>query len=517
MELGAAYQAVVGACTPASVFAFPTKLAPLRASLCIDTGSSVNLLDFDCYLALRRESRGGRYALRPSDLTLTGVAADRLDIRGVVRLPISLGKYSPLLYLDFYVIAGFALSCDGLIGLPSLREHGISVFPKRHSITFAGRTFVALDEPRRLAFPWARAPHSERHVQPPTASASAQPTPRPPAPWAAVPAVVLGRHEVSAHCAYAVPVAVTAPVGSHVCFEEASLVRSLTLEPTLSSVEEGARTVALVLNTSGVSVRLLPGVCLTRALAYGTSLTDERLPPSAPPVGVVAASTAAGEGTQSPLDSHVKVIDYPHLRPRLLETLHKFRGTIALPGEPLGTTSLTQHTINLKPGTAPIYTPAYRLPHSQHEIVDKQIAEMKEHGIIADSRSPWNSPFFLVPPKDGTFRPVIDFRRLNSVTQGEQFPLPVLSDLLMNLGEGNKFFFSLDLLSGYWQVPMDPESRKFSSFSTKDGHFEWLRMPFGLKTAPMTFQRMITMLLGDLKSKKYLCLSGRRHYCVAGR
>ncbi len=69
---------------------------------------------------------------------------------------------------------------------------------------------------------------------------------------------------------------------------------------------------------------------------------------------------------------------------------------------------------------------------------------------------------------------VIDFCHLNAATQGEQFPLPVLSDLLMNLGEGNKFFSSLDLLSGYWQVPMDPESRKLTAFSTKDGHFEWL-------------------------------------------
>ncbi len=88
---------------------------------------------------------------------------------------------------------------------------------------------------------------------------------------------------------------------------------------------------------------------------------------------------------------------------------------------------------------------------------------MKEQGIIKDSRSPWNSPLFLVPKKDGTFRRVIDFRRVSDITVGEQFALSVLSDLLMNLDEGNKFFSSLDLLSGCWQVPMDPESRKITA------------------------------------------------------
>ncbi len=201
------------------------------------------------------------------------------------------------------------------------------------------------------------------------------------------------------------------------------------------------------------------------------------------------------------LDSHVKVIDYPAYKARFLETLQKFRGTIALPGAPLGATTLTEHSITLKPSTAPIYIPAYRFPHSQREMVDSQIKEMKEEGIIADSRSPWNSPLFLVPKKDGTFRSLIDFRKVNEVTVGELFPLPVLSDLLMNLGEGNTFFTSLDLLTGCWEVQIAPESRQITAFSTTNGHFEWLRMPFGLKTAPIIFQRMIHTLLGDLKDR----------------
>ncbi len=112
---------------------------------------------------------------------------------------------------------------------------------------------------------------------------------------------------------------------------------------------------------------------------------------------------------------------------------------------------------------------------------------MLKQGVMQPSRSPWNLPLFLVPKRDGQFRPIIDFRKVIEVTEDDRYPLPVLSDLLMSLGHGNEIFSSLDLLSGYWQVSMAPESRKITAFSTPNGHFEWLCMPFGLKSAPITF------------------------------
>ncbi len=101
--------------------------------------------------------------------------------------------------------------------------------------------------------------------------------------------------------------------------------------------------------------------------------------------------------------------------------------------------------------------------------MDKQVSEMLEQGVIQHSRSPWNSPLFLVPKRDGQFRLVIDFRKVNEVMEYNRYPFPILCDLLMSLRHGNKIFSSLDLLSSYWQVPVALQLRQVMVFR---GHFE---------------------------------------------
>ncbi len=169
-------------------------------------------------------------------------------------------------------------------------------------------------------------------------------------------------------------------------------------------------------------------------------------------------------GPDPTLSSFVSVVDYPELKQSLMTLLGWYREVIALPGEPLDATDETEHHIKLKPGVQPIYIPAYCLPHSQRQIVNEQIKDMLEQGVIQHSTSPWNSPSFLVPKKDGQYRPVIDFRWVNEVTEDDRYSLPVLRDLLQSLGQGNKIFSSLDLQSGYWQVPMAPKSREITAF-----------------------------------------------------
>ena len=119
---------------------------------------------------------------------------------------------------------------------------------------------------------------------------------------------------------------------------------------------------------------------------------------------------------------------------------------------------------------------------------------MIEDDIIEPSKSPWASPVVLISKKDGTVRFCIDFRKLNQLTTKDVYPLPRIDDSLAALSVG-KFFSTLDLTSGYHQIPMDPTSKDKTAFITSGGLYQCKVMPFGLTNSPATFQRFMDAVL----------------------
>ena len=184
---------------------------------------------------------------------------------------------------------------------------------------------------------------------------------------------------------------------------------------------------------------------------------------------------------------------------KLKRLIEENNDVFALDDSELGCTDVVQHVIETE-GHPPIKQPIRRLPFVRRAKVSEMVDDMLARGVIQPSASAWSSPIVLVPKKNGDLRFCVDYRRLNKVTRKDVYPLPRIDDILDTLG-GTRYFSSLDLCSGYWQIELDPESRPKSAFVTHRGLHEFVRLPFGLCNGPSTFQRLMEIVLSGLAWK----------------
>lgn len=158
-----------------------------------------------------------------------------------------------------------------------------------------------------------------------------------------------------------------------------------------------------------------------------------------------------------------------------------------------GRTTAIKHDIVTEPGVR-VHLKPYRVPEARRQAISGEVKKMLDLGVIEESKSDWSSPIVLIPKPDGSLRFCNDFRKLNEVSKFDAYPMPRVDELIERLGHA-RYFSTLDLTKGYWQVPLTDSAKEKTAFVTPDGLFQYLCLPFGLHGAPATFQRLMDIVL----------------------
>ena len=176
--------------------------------------------------------------------------------------------------------------------------------------------------------------------------------------------------------------------------------------------------------------------------------------------------------------------------------LDDHRNVIGTSDFDMGLTDTVEHRIELENST-PVKQPYRRFPAPLQKEIQAEISKLLKTGVIEPSHSSWASPLVPVRKRNGKLRMCIDYRQVNSQTKKDSFPLPNLSDAVSKFKD-NKYFSSLDLLSGYHQISVETNSREITAFSDGQNLYQYARMPFGVTNGPASFSRLVAVVLSGI-------------------
>ena len=279
-------------------------------------------------------------------------------------------------------------------------------------------------------------------------------------------------------------------------------------------------------NDTDIGISVMPGVlnntcneilCINytnipRKLPTGKKLTEAKLAvveshesdSSVTHINTIHSSNT--KDIRQSIEKELGVLDYPEHRERLIQLLVKYRKAISLKGDPPGRTDLVEHSIEVREGSKPPSSSAYRIPHSLKQPVMDEINKLIADKRVVECKSNYASPIICVKKKDGSLRLCVDYRSLNNITTKDLFTLPNISDIIQDL-RGSSVFSCLDMKSGFHQIPMRAEDIHKTAFVTSDGMYAFKCMPFGLCNAPATYQRLMSQLfrgMGELGVSAYM-------------
>ena len=417
--------------------------------LCVvDTGSSVCLMSERKWNEVKINEQ-----LEPSDIVAEAANNMPLGILGKATMKLVCSGHE--FDVEFYVVD--KMSQDILLGLNWLVDHGITIFVNERKMSFADGKELKLFL------------YDSSLLDPDVALCED--------------VVVPAKHEVISWARLSNP-----SLSDQILEPNGDLANKGVVVARVIVRPEGQSIPVQIVNPGDKSIRLFKGTKLGQLQAFEEDFKD-------PGVSI---------GHQDQRDLHFEIGELEQEEKETLEAfLHDQQDVFASSVKEIGTTHVTEHVVDTG-DSRPIKQLPRRLPQALKPVVDKQVNEMLEAGVIRPSNSPWASPIVLVRKKDGTWRFCIDFRKVNDQTVKDAYPLPQVNDIVDSLN-GQKYFSTLDLTSGYWQVPVEKESIPKTAFVIPGGgHFEFLKLPFGLSNAVPTFQRLMATVLQGLLGTKCL-------------
>ena len=210
-----------------------------------------------------------------------------------------------------------------------------------------------------------------------------------------------------------------------------------------------------------------------------------------PDIEVALSSVSTGAVIQSAVLDLLNIEEKEELTTLLWQCAAAF----SKGGHDIGCAGVTEHMIELNHNT-PICQKPRRFPKPISMATESQCGKLKKLDIIDYCKSPWSSPIVPVRNPDGSIRMCIEYRQVNKVTKADRFPIPSVNDLMFG-PHGMKYFITIDLVNGYYQVKLHPDCQEYTAFSTSKHHYQFKRLSFGLKNAPRAFQQEIQEVLRD--------------------
>ena len=440
---------------PKQCLTFTGRVAKYETEIIVDSGSGISIISFDLFSLINK------YARSPLDISSNSILAktptgEYLDIVGTTTVELDLGESN--WYVDCHVVKNFNYAF--LLGTDFLIKTSSRIDLGSMKITIGQQTLdvSVVNQPSQVKVCVVDTieipPRSEAVLQGSVSGLNGE-------------VLIEPKHEIS------------------------SGNSSLYPARSIACINNGIVPVKIV-NTNSCLVKIFAGTCVGMAEVLK---------------GQEVKQTREGKSHKvAPNSNFLSWLDEIDLsssslseneKSNLVNLLVEYSDVFVTSDLDLGKAHRFSHKIDTGKND-PFRQRPYRIPQSQLAMIDKHIEEMLNKGIIQESNSPWSQPLVIVTKKDGSPRFCVDFRKLNNITKLQIFPMPRVDEVLDSLGDA-RYFTTLDLASGYWQIPMDPKDVEKTAFCTRQGNFEFHVMPMGLVNASFTFQKMMQLVLSGLQ------------------